>query len=63
MKLTVILASYADFIGAGGSIKYKSVQVELTEEQVKQIGPVGSTNEFIWDVERCFIEPAEVQGE
>ena len=60
MKLTIILASYADLLGAGGSIKHKSVQIELTEEQVKQIGPVGPTNKFRWNIEQCFIEPGEV---
>jgi hypothetical protein len=59
MVLTVVLAHYGDLLGAGGSIKHKSVQIELTEEQVKQIGPVGNPKQAIWQIENCFIEPEE----
>jgi hypothetical protein len=37
MKMTVMIQYYGHVIHAGGSITYRSVEIELTEEQAKKL--------------------------
>ena len=61
MTLTVILRDDGPMINCGDSPTYRSVQVELTLEQIERIKPrstyqVGTTDYFE-QISKCFIEP------
>jgi hypothetical protein len=60
-KLTVVMRDDAPMIHCGDCPSYRSVQITLTDEQVKAIGlrptnTVGTT-QYYEQISRCFIEP------
>jgi len=65
MKLTVIFRDDAPMIHCGDSPSYRSVQIELTQEQCKQLDPHFSYSTGLGEQEKryhesiskCFIEP------
>lgn len=67
MKLTVILRRDAPMMFCGDSPSYRSVQIELTPEQIKRIGiqvDYKSGGKTVYeDISKCFIEPKPQIGD
>lgn len=63
MILTVILRDDGPMVCAGDSPTYRSVQIELTEEQQKRLKPkptyTSGGKQYYEAVSKCFIEPRE----
>ena len=65
-RLTVVIRDDTPLIFCGDSPSYRSVTVELTQEQRAQIalryrGASGAT-EIFEEISKCFIEPEEQQS-
>ena len=60
-KLTVIIRDDTPLLFAGDTPGYRSVQIELTDEQVKQIQLKHTGNNYgqplYEQISHCFIEP------
>lgn len=60
-KLTVVFRDDGPMIHCGDSPAYRSVQITLTDEQVRALAMrhthSSGTNQFHEEISRCFIEP------
>jgi len=60
-KLTVIIRDDSPMVNSNDSPSYRSVQITLTEEQVKQLALLqtwtSGGKEYHEAISRCFIEP------
>lgn len=60
-KLTVIIRDDSPMIFCGDSPTYRSVQIELTEDQVNSITlkytSSSGKDDFYEEISKCFIEP------
>lgn len=60
-KLTVIIRDDSPMIHCGDSPRYRSVQIELTDDQVQRlalhcVGSIAGTKHYE-TISKCFIEP------
>ncbi len=62
--LTVVIRDDSPMIHCGDSPAYRSVQIELTDEQLARIGLrwtySSGSNDYYEEISRCFIEPSNV---
>ena len=64
--LTVVIRDDSPMIHCGDSPAYRSVQIELTDEQLARIGLrwtySSGSNDYYEEISRCFIEPSNDQA-
>lgn len=61
MKLTVIIRNYAPLIHMQEPVSHRSVQIELTKEQMEKLimrrTHIDNGKDFHEEISHCFIEP------